>query len=387
VNDDFERLIELIRVAGQSCQEKEISDRIRTMLLSIGVPESNIRNDDAHLRSRYGGQVGNLIVDLPGTGTGARRLLSTHMDTIVSAVGSDPAVEGNRLINRAKGHSLGADARAGCAVLIQAIGELLSQGSNHPPCTFAFFVQEELGLVGSRALDMSLLGTPVPCMGFNFDGENPREIVNTSIGVSRLYITVHGIAAHGSRPQNGISAAEIEAKTVATLTDDGWHGAITKPEGKGTANLGVLRGGRMSNQVMPELEILMEARSFQGSFRDRIIEAWKSEFERTVARYNRDRGQKQKAAVTFSAGPQYNPFSLDEHEPVVVAAKRAVVACGLEPILVSDEGGMDTNSLVEAGLPSVGMGMGLYDAHQEDEWLDLEQYRTACRIATFLCTR
>ena len=230
------------------------------------------------------------------------------------------------------------------------------------------------------------LGDPAPCMGFNFDGEDPIEIVNTSIGVARLCITVQGIAAHGSRPQNGISAAEIEAKAMATLIDGGWHGVITKPDGKGTANLGVLHGGTMSNQVMPELEMLMEARSFQGSFRDRIIEEWKSEFHRTVTQYNRKRGQKQRAALTFTAGPIYNPFSLSEQEPVVVTAKRAFSTCGLEPELISDEGGMDTNSLVEAGLPSVGMGMGLYNAHQEDEWLDLEQFRNACRIAVFLCT-
>ncbi len=386
MDDDIRRLFDLIRVAGQSCQEKEISDQIRTMLLGSGVPKSCIRADDAQRRSPYGGEVGNLVVDLPGTGIGIRRLLSTHMDTIASAVGSDPILEGDRLINKAKGRSLGADARAGCAILVQVIGELLARGCDHPPCTFVFFVQEELGLVGSRALDKSVLGDPLPIMGFNFDGEDPREIVNTSIGVARLYITVRGIAAHGSRPQNGISAAEIEAKAMATLTDSGWHGAINKPDGKGTANLGVLHGGTMSNQVMPELEVLMEARSFQKSFRDRILKEWRSEFQRTVVRYNHERGEKKRAGVVFSAGPIYDPFSLDEQEPVVLAAKRAVYACGLKPVMVADEGGMDTNSLVEAGVPSVGMGMGLYNAHQNDEWLDLEQFRTACRIAAHLCT-
>ena len=105
-----------------------------------------------------------------------------------------------------------------------------------------------------------------------------------------------------------------------------------------------------------------------------------------MARYNSGGGTGKVARVTFSAGPKYDPFSLDKREPVVRAAKRAVRACGLKPILVADEGGMDTNSLVEAGLPSVGMGMGLHNAHQEDEWLDLEQFRTACRLAFFLCT-
>jgi len=383
---EVRQLIELIRVPGESCRERRISDRIRAMLLDSGVPESCIRSDDAHQRSAYGGETGNLIVDLPGKGVGTRRLLSTHMDTIASAGGSDPGIEGTRLVNRAEGHSLGADARAGCAVLLQAVEQLSRRGSGHPPCTFVFFVQEELGLVGSKALDATLLGNPPPVAGFNFDGEDVGEVVCTSIGVARLYISIYGIAAHGSRPQKGISAAEIEARALATLIDHGWHGTISNQEGKGTANLGVLHGGTMSNQVMPELNALMEARSFDRSFRDRIIEEWKKEFRRTVARYNSGDGTGKVARVTFSAGPKYDPFSLDKREPVVRAAKRAVRACGLKPILVADEGGMDTNSLVEAGLPSVGMGMGLHNAHQEDEWLDLEQFRTACRLAFFLCT-
>jgi len=356
------------------------------MLLQSAVAESCIRSDDAHQRSAYGGETGNLIVDLPGNGVGRRRLLSTHMDTIASAVGSDPYIEGCRLINRAEGHSLGADARAGCVVLLQAIEQLSRRGSDHPPCTFVFFVQEELGLVGSHSLDVEQLGDPSPKVGFNFDGEDVTEIVNTSIGVARLYITIYGLAAHGSRPRRGISAAEIEAKAMSMLVDHGWHGTISTQQGKGTANLGVLHGGTMSNQVMPELDALMEARSFDRSFRDRIIEEWKKQFHNTVANYNSGRAAGKLARVAFSAGPMYDPFSLDEEEPVVRAAKRALSACGLKPILVADEGGMDTNSLVEAGLPSVGMGMGLHNAHQEDEWLDLDQFQNGCRVALFLCT-
>lgn len=359
---------------------------IRTILLQLGVPGACIRHDNANLNSSYGGEIGNLIVDLKGHGRGPRRLLSTHMDTIPSAVGSDPCVEGNRLINRSKAHSLGADARAGCAVLIYAIRELVKKKGDHPPRTFVFFVQEELGLVGSKALEASLLGEPPPELAFNFDGGDVAEIVNQSIGVERLYITVHGIAAHGSRPQNGISAAEIEARAVARLVETGWHGMISQAQGNGTANLGVLHGGTMSNQLMPELNALVEARSFDKRFRDRIIDEWKRGFQETVEHCNQTKGLDKQASVSFSPGPVYDPFFLDEQEPVVVIAKRAVSACGLDPLLIADPGGMDANTLVEAGIPCVGLGMGLYNAHQEDEWLDLEQFNTSCRLAAFLST-
>lgn len=386
MSDEIQALIDLIEVPGPSCREKAISDKIRLALLDLGVSEGSLRQDEAHLRSRYGGEVGNLIVDLPGHGNAPRRLLSTHLDTIPSAVGTRPYAEGNRLLNRARGHSLGADARAGCAALIHAVRALVRLRGDHPPCTFVFFVQEELGLVGSRGLDTRLLGEPAPAMAFNFDGENVRDIVTSVIGVERLYISVHGVAAHGSRPRAGISAAEIEARALAALAEAGWHGLVDRREGSGTSNLGVLNGGTMSNQVMPELSALMEARSFDREFRRRIIEEWKKEFRRAVSRQNGARRLEKKARVSFSPGPVYEPFALDEGDLVVVAAKRALASCGLIPVLIADPGGMDANNLVDAGIPCVGIGMGMYNPHQEDEWLDLRQFHKSCRLAVRLST-
>jgi tripeptide aminopeptidase len=384
MDPDIDTVIELMRVPGASCNENEISKNIRSMLIKRGVPDSSIFSDNAHKRSCYGGQTGNLIVDLHGSKDDGWRLLTTHMDTIPAAVGSEPYIDGSRIKNRTRGTSLGADARAGCAVLIHAISELMNSGTDHPRCTFVFFVQEELGLVGSR--NMKFVDSDHQPVAFNFDGEDPACIVNESIGVARMNITVHGVAAHASRPHNGISAAEIEAVTVADLAKRRWHGSIHINSKTGTANLGVIDGGTMSNQIMPELALLMEARSFDREFRNEIINEWKQCFEKHVELYNSISKTDKKAEVTISDGPIYDPFVIKETDAVVIAAESVIRKCGLNPKLIADGGGMDANSLVEVGIPAVGMGMGLHNAHQEDEWLDVEQYKTACQIATLLCT-
>ena len=66
--------MELMQVPGPSCHEGEVTASVREKLLKAGVPAAAILSDDAHKRSPAGGEVGNLIVRLPGTIRGPRRL-------------------------------------------------------------------------------------------------------------------------------------------------------------------------------------------------------------------------------------------------------------------------------------------------------------------------
>jgi len=385
MDPNIELLLELIPVPGESTKESEISAKIRAVLSDMGVPDDCMCNDDAYKQSEYGGNTGNLVVRLDGHGKGERRMLSTHMDTVPGCIGSRPAVRDGRIVNEAEDRALGGDARAGCACLLAAARAIMERKGDHPPWTFVFFVQEELGLVGSRGMDPKNLGTPVPAMCFNFDGGEANELANAVIGTERLNINITGVAAHASRPHLGISAAVILAEALAELQRDGWNCRIDRPEGQGSANLGILRGGKGSNVVMPELYALAEARSFDREFRSRIVEAWKDAIQRSVER-NNERGTDAggSASVEFSPGPVYDPYRLPEETPVVRAAVAAMAQCGLKPWLFDHVGGLDCNNIVAKGIPAVGLGMGDREAHSVKEWVDLEQFTKACELAVAL---
>ncbi len=92
------------------------------------------------------GEIGNLIVKIPGTQPGPVTLLSAHVDTVPICVGSQPLLTEDRVINTRPGSGLGADDRSGCAVLITAVAELLRSGQPHGPVTLLFCIQEEVGL-------------------------------------------------------------------------------------------------------------------------------------------------------------------------------------------------------------------------------------------------
>ncbi len=83
---------ELMAIPGRSGEERAIITAIKSHLKKIGVPASAISEDTAHKRSPLGGEAGNLIVKLPGTIRGPRRLLAAHVDTVpaVRGMSADP---------------------------------------------------------------------------------------------------------------------------------------------------------------------------------------------------------------------------------------------------------------------------------------------------------
>ena len=77
-----EHLMRFLAVEGTTGQEEAIGREVAAALSEIGVPRKAIRFDNANRRIPLPTQTGNLIVTLPGTCSGPRRLLMTHLDTV-----------------------------------------------------------------------------------------------------------------------------------------------------------------------------------------------------------------------------------------------------------------------------------------------------------------
>lgn len=257
------RVMDLIAIPGGSGGERDVSAWICQQLVKAGVPESSISIDRAHRKSPAGGNTGNLIVRLRGTKKGPHRLLMAHMDTVPLAVGAKPIREGDWIRPASGATALGGDNRAGCAVVLTALLEVLSKGRDYPPLTLLFTVQEETGLRGARWLSASKLGRPALC--FNWDGRDPASLITGAVGASNLSIEIEGIASHaGAHPEDGVNAAVVSSLAIAQLQKSGWHGQIRRGKQRGTSNLGVIRGGDATNVVMSRVQIEAEAQSRRG---------------------------------------------------------------------------------------------------------------------------
>ncbi|RMG39790.1 MAG: M20/M25/M40 family metallo-hydrolase [Planctomycetota bacterium] len=386
-NDAFEQLaienvLQLIAIPGASRAEHDVAAFLVDRLRMAGVPETAVVFDNAHRKSG-GGTIGNLIVKLPGTRRGVRRLLMAHMDTVPLAVGTTPRLDGEWIRSSDPHRALGGDDRAGCAVLLTCLQTLLQHDLPRPPLTLVWTVQEEIGLRGARFLNTRKLGAPRLC--FNFDGGAPEVVVTGATGDINMEIEITGIASHaGAHPEQGVSAAAIAGLAIADLVQNGWHGLIEKGNRRGTSNIGVIRGGDATNVVMPTLSLRAEARSHNAAFRRRIVREFHSAFRRAAESVRDVHGRC--GSVAFEAETKYESFRLPKSEASVKLALAAVRRVGLEPSTRIANGGLDANWMTAHGFPTVTIGCGQFDIHTVDERLHVPSYLDACRIALELAT-
>ncbi len=375
----LKRFMTLAAIDGISGKERAAMNQIIAMLTTGGVDELAIRYDDANTRSHIGGEVGNLIVDLPGTMPGPTTLLSAHVDTVPVCIGSTPVIDGGEIRSARESTGLGADDRAGCCVLITAVTELLKSGQPYPPLKLLFCIQEEIGLCGARHLDPKLLGKID--RAFNFDGGSIEKLTVGATGGQRMTIEVRGIPAHaGVAPASGASAIVMAAGAIHQLYQDGWLGRVDKPGlGVGTANVGVISGGDATNVITPRVHLRAEARSHDSAMRERIVEEISKAFRDAAAAVTNDSGQS--GRVEISSTVDYESFKLAEDHPSVVAAQEAVRALGRQPRQLVSDGGLDANWLYRHGIAAVTLGCGQCNIHTTDERLLIADYLDACRVA------
>lgn len=375
------RVMTLMSIPGRSREESKVVAYIRDQLQEAGVPSSCMEVDTANQRTPNGGETGNLIVKIPGTKRGSRRLLMAHMDTVPICVGCKPVRDKDAIRSSDTSTGLGGDDRAGIAVVLTTAIELIKQQIPHPPLTLLFAVQEEIGLYGARFVSAKSLGSPKLC--FNWDGGDPSFVNIGATGDYGIDIEIGGIASHaGVHPERGVSAITIASLAIADLTQNGWHGLIKKGRSTGTSNVGIISGGEATNVVTPLLKIRAEARSHDPVFRKRIVDAYRKAFQKAVNAVRSADGSK--GTLKFDAELKYDSFRLKEDEAVVSLAKQAVTAAGLNPQLNIGNGGLDANWMYAHGLPTVTLGCGQNEIHTVREWLNVPHFLTACRIGLLL---
>lgn len=375
--------MQLMAIPGKTGQEQEVADCIIQHLRDAGAPATAIKTDNAHRRTPVPGQLGNLALRLPGTIRAPRRLLSAHLDTVPICVGSQPVRKGNIVRSANPQSGLGADNRAGCAVLLTAAIEILTRQLPHPPLTFCWFVQEETGLNGSRHLTKSLLANPR--LAFNFDGGAPTKLTIGATGGYRMLIEIEGLASHaGGAPEAGVSAIAIASLAIADLQKSGWHGDISKDGKHGTSNVGYIFGGEATNVVTDHVTLKAEARSHDPKFRQRIVREMEQAFHLAAKEVRNVKGACGKVKIVGHL--DYESFLLKTTEPCVQIAEQAVRSIDQQPELAITNGGVDANWLTAHGIPAVTLGCGQKYQHTVSELLNVAEFESACRIGLRLAT-
>jgi len=371
-------LFQMLSIPGLSGEEGAIMDFLVDQLRQAGATDEVLGFDQAHRKIPHGGKVGNLILKLPGSRPGPRRLLLAHVDTVPICRGAKPVKKGKYLVPADKQTALGADDRAGTAAILAAALDVLTEQPEHGPLTFLWTVQEEVGLYGARFATIGMLGRPK--LSFNFDGGSTDKVTVGATGGYRFSMVISGTASHaGVSPEKGVSAITIAALAIADLHRDGWLGRIEKPSGCGTANVGVIQGGEATNVITSEVRVRAEARSHDPAFRQMIIEAIEGAFTKAAQSVKNFDGKC--GSVEIDGRLDYESFRLPDDSPSVLAAEETIRSLGGNPVRVISNGGLDANWISARGIPTVTLGCGQENVHTPAERLDCAQFHLACEIA------
>ena len=142
--------LELVQIDSETKDEGKIAEVLKQKFSGLGL---EVIEDDAREKTGHG--AGNLIFTLPGTKEGVDPIYFTsHMDTVVPGKGVKPSIKDGYVVTDGT-TVLGADDKAGLAVMLEVIRVLKEQNIPHGEIQFIITVGEETGLVGANALDRS----------------------------------------------------------------------------------------------------------------------------------------------------------------------------------------------------------------------------------------
>ncbi|GIW13147.1 MAG: hypothetical protein KatS3mg062_0586 [Tepidiforma sp.] len=347
--------LDLVAIDSPSGDEDTIAAELERRLRALGLQAAQ---DPA----------GNVLARLEGTGEPL--LLSAHMDTVEPGRGIKPRWDGPDIIRSDGTTILGADNKAGCAVILEALQSLIEDGRPHRPVEVAISRGEEIGLVGAANMDYSRISARVAIVIDS--GGPPSSIQGQAPFHYTCDIEVHGRAAHaGLEPEKGIPAISIAAEVVAGLPQG-------RLDSETTGNVGIIRGGLVRNAVPDYCLVQAEFRSMVEEKAETLARGVRRHLEAVQARHP---GARIEAELRLA----YPGYRLEPGDPAVDLLYPVLRSLGFEPNPHPVGGGTDGNIFRGRGIAAIVIGRGGYNQHTKDEYLVIPEMLDCARVVEAAC--
>tara|TARA_Y100001001_G_C8006765_1_gene308301 strand:+ start:939 stop:2024 length:1086 start_codon:yes stop_codon:yes gene_type:complete len=343
---------ELARIDSPSGEEEEMAKEIIKRLENLGFKTK---------RDSYG----NVIAS---DGRSDPILLSAHLDTVEPGRGIKPSIDGDRIVSDGT-TILGGDCKAGVSAILEALESVSEDGEEYRPVELAFTREEEIGLVGARNLDFTLINAKEAIV---FDGEGPvSQITASSPTYIGFDIEITGRAAHaGVEPEKGLSAIQIAADIISRL-----------PQGRldenTTFNVGNIEGGTVRNAVP-------ENTTIKGEFRSTSLESLDGLRVQIADVLKEVRDLYPDALVDDHLHTEFETYTLTDDDPATLRTKNALVSIGLDPTMKPSGGGTDGNVFRLNGISSVVVGMADHGMHTVREFVTIPDLVDAAHLCEAL---
>jgi tripeptide aminopeptidase len=354
--EDFKRLAQTDSV---SKKEGAVAKTLQDIFASVG---GKLFMDEAG--PKVGGETGNLICRIEGTVTDVPPLLlNAHMDTVQPGEGVNVLFSNGTFKSDGK-TVLGADDKSALAVIIEAIRILQEKKLPHGPVEVVVTICEEVGLLGAKHLDYSMLEAQY---GYSLDATDIDGIVTRAPAANHVQFVVHGRDAHaGAAPEKGINAIQLASRAISNIS-------VGRIDEETTANIGVIEGGKATNIVPDQVTVAGEVRSHSPEKLDYETQKIVQSFEREISGYKEafpsDDGLPR---LEMTVRQDFPVFKVPEDHLVIAMAKEAASRLGREMKSKSSGGGSDANIFFGNGIITGVLGTGMKDMHTVRESIQLD---------------
>jgi tripeptide aminopeptidase len=276
------------------------------------------------------------------------------------------AVVGKTVITTDGTTLLGADNKAGVAVVMEAAKHLLAHPEiGHGPIRVCFTCDEEVGR-GVDHVDIKKLGAVV---GYTLDGMGQGEIEGETFSADKATVTITGVNIHPSIAKGKM----VNAIRLAGMFLDRLPRSALAPEVT-AGRQGFIHPYQIDGGV-PQTTLHFLLRDFETP---KLAE--EADLLRAIA--NQLRTEFPAATIDVQVKKQYrNMADGVKKEPRAMAyAVEAMKRAGLEPKILSIRGGTDGSRLTELGLPTPNLSTGEHNPHSPLEWTCLEEMETAVNV-------
>jgi tripeptide aminopeptidase len=263
---------------------------------------------------------------------------------------------GNDLVTASGRTLLGADNKAGVAVIVTLADHLLRHPEiEHGPIRICFNPDEEIGR-GVDKLDLAELAADA---AYTLDGENPGEVNWETFSADGAVLTIEGVSTHPGegRKYKMVSAVKLAARFITALpgehmspeTTDGRQGFIHVVEMKGNvaeANVHFILRDHDDDLLKQKGDILRGlVKGFQAA-------EPRAKFKLRFSRQYRNMG-----------------YWLRNDMLPVELAYQAMQSVGLTPFSTPTRGGTDGSRLTARGLPTPNLFTGQHNLHGPHEYI------------------
>jgi tripeptide aminopeptidase len=260
---------------------------------------------------------------------------------------------------------LGADDKAGIAVIMTAVERLLRDSTiQHGPIRIVFTCDEEVGR-GVDKLTPEMIGATI---AYTTDGEAAGSIENETFSADLAVVTVTGKNIHpGLAKDRMVNSIRVASEFVARMPEE--MAPETTSDRDGFLHPYVIEGGVAETRIRILLrsfvteELESQARVLRGIATDLSAVHPNAKIDVEIKRQYRNMRE----------------YLVREPRAEALAAE-AVRAAGITPVFEAIRGGTDGSRLSEMGLPTPNLGVGMHNYHSPLEYACLEEMERTVEV-------